>query len=276
MKFIKSKIFVVIVFGVLCAATAAGLFFARQYLNNRVAQETKKYLDIAHEIERGVVEHVPIYEDFSSPEKEANLRKYLLPDHLRMAAKTGQPPVEDDDDLVKRTGSGEFEQFDSGLDKMYYFYNVPRKYRCLRKDTLRGLEALLQRYQENLNARHSLPVVKLAISSAVRPVSYQNNLRSRNGNASFESSHSYGISFDIFYDDYLVSLPDSEVPGNLAASNEVLKNLRPQLGYLMGDALSRQFRSVLMDTLIQLQNEGLLYAILEKNQRCYHVTILAK
>ena len=131
---------------------------------------------------------------------------------------------------------------------------------------------MAERFQDNLRRRvPDAPVVKLAVSSTVRSVAYQQNLREKNANASFASSHSYGISYDIFYDDYFVALPQSGSRRSL--TSKITGDLRPRLGYLMGDALARQFRSVLLETLFQLQGEGKLYAILEKNQRCYHVTV---
>ena len=50
--------------------------------------------------------------------------------------------------------------------------------------------------------------------------------------------------------------------------------MRTQSGYLLGSALSRHFRAALMEALIQLQDEGRIYAILERNQRCYHVSVI--
>ena len=55
---------------------------------------------------------------------------------------------------------------------------------------------------------------------------------------------------------------------------EAVDAVRRQLGFLMGRARRRQFQAILADTILQLQTEGRLYAIWERNQRCYHVTIL--
>jgi len=275
MKDKLQKLIFVFIFLLFAVSVAAGWLGFSKYRAETV-QDVKSYIDKAYAIERAVVEHLPIYEDFSNSQKEASLRTHLLQDHLAEGKKTGIEMVQDEDELKKRTDAGEFKCLESGIDKMYYFYSLPEKYRCLAPHAVEGLNVLLNRFQENLNRRAPLPVIKLAISSAIRPISYQQSLRGRNGNASMESSHSYGISFDIFYDDFLVGLPPVSESSHNAASKEILEALRPRLAFLMGDALSRQFRAVLMETLIQLQDEGILYAILETNQRCYHITILKK
>ncbi|MBI3396030.1 MAG: hypothetical protein HY042_09355, partial [Spirochaetia bacterium] len=164
---------------------------------------------------------------------------------------------------------------EQNLDTPYYFYNVPAPSRFLTPEARDCLLLVTARFQENLKRRvPDAPLVKLAVSSAVRSVSYQKGLRERNANASFASSHSFGISFDLFYDDFFVALPLPAAAN--ATSQKILADLRPRVGYLMGDALASQFRSVLLETLYQLQTEGKLYAILEKNQRCYHVTVVHK
>ena len=81
-------------------------------------------------------------------------------------------------------------------------------------------------------------------------------------------------SFDIFYEDYYVQLPSPEKTGGVY--DRIKKSLHGRTGFLMGDALREQFRSVLMETLIELQREGVLYAFLEDDRRCYHITILVK
>ena len=115
--------------------------------------------------------------------------------------------------------------------------------------------------------------VKFAVSSMLRPTGYQTQLRDRNTNASLVSSHSQGVSFDIFYDEYFVRLPDP-APDLSAPEAAVQEALKQRVGYLLGASLRRQFRAALTETLLQLQDEGLVYVILEKRQRCYHVTVL--
>ncbi len=136
---------------------------------------------------------------------------------------------------------------------------------------LKGLNKIVTRFQKNIRKRiKNAPAVKVAISSVIRTTKYQKKLFG----VEFVSTHSYGSTFDIFFDDYFVQLPESKLLANNQTFKTIQKKMDKKFGFLLGDALRQQFRSILMETLIQLQNEGVLYAILEKRQRCYHITIL--
>ena len=248
-------------------AAVPAFHFLLERHEREVGEVLSAYLLTLQSLERNFVEHLPVYEDHVSPAQARLLRKHLLSDHLDFVRKQKLEPVTDDEDLRKKAAAGQFTSLSP-----YYFYNVPRKYRYLTPDAEEGLVRLAARFRKNLSRRHPFPTVKLAISSAVRPLDYQSNLRQKNANASLRSSHSYGVSFDIFYDDYYVSPPE---PG--ISSSEIRKfagELRVRHGFMMGDALRRQFHAILAETLIQAQEEGEIYAIHEKRQRCYHVTVL--
>lgn len=249
-----------------------GAFIAYHvYYNRTVQDDVQSYLQEVYRIERNFIENIPIYEDFATPGKEQALRRYLLPDHLRVAERYGIPPVKNDEEMMVLAERGELTLL-SGDSRLYYFYNVREKYRYLTPLAERGLQRLTERFQKNLRKRAELPSVKIAISSLLRPLIYQKSLRGRNVNATIVSTHFYGTSFDIFYDDYYVSLTPPKSSSRL--SRTILEQLKKRFGFLLGDSLRKQFRSILMETLLQLQEEGVLYAILERRQRCYHVTIL--
>lgn len=264
--FMWKKLVPVLTFVLGAGAVAAG---AMTILRAREAA-IRDYVKEAHRIEREFATKVPIYEDFATPEMEMNLRRYLLLDHLRVAEKEGIGLVESDAEVQKLVKDGRLVP--ARMDEetaAYHFHNVPKENRYLTPRAREGLELIAKRFQDNLAKRASgLPPVRIAISSVLRTTGYQRDLQKKNANASFASSHSYGVSFDIFYDDYYVKLA--------AAPAGVPDELRTRLGYLMGDSLMRQFRAVLIETLLELQKDGEIYAILEKNQRCYHVTVLAK
>jgi hypothetical protein len=248
------------------------IYATYRYYHANVAKDVSLFLKTAHEIERGCIEHIPLYDDYATPLMEQKLRTYLFPAHMDIARKSGITPVEQERGIPDLVRSGRLINLESGLDAPYYFYNVRKEFRVLSPEAAAGLRTVADRFDRNINEKNKLPRVKIAVSSALRPVSYQNGLRDQNLNATIVSTHSYGASFDIFYDDYFVVLPESE--GSNGISGAILSMLRSRMGFLLGDALRGQFRSILMDTLIQLQDEGALYAILEKRQRCYHVTIL--
>jgi hypothetical protein len=254
------------------AASCVSIFFSYRYYSFHIASDVKRYLDTIKTIERGYVEHIPLYNDYSTPLMEMKLRTYLFPAHMEVARKSGITPPEHDDAIPDIVSNGKLIDLKSGSDELYYFYNVNKKYRVLSPNAVCGLSALTRRFQKNIALRAKLSRVKIALSSVLRPVSYQLGLREKNYNATMATTHSYGVSFDIFYDDYYVALPRPICSNKI--SEALLMQLRTRMGFLMGDALREQFRSVLMETLIQLQDEGVIYVILEKQQRCYHVTVL--
>lgn len=259
--------------GVLGGAIITGLLLANYFQNREreAQQQLTEFLEAAQQHDRGYYSGLPIYEDWRNAERERQLRTYLLNDHLRIVQQAAVQPVVSEDDIPTLVELNRLAPIDNTTETKYYFFNVPDKHRYLVPFAASGLEELAARFQKNLKEREVYEHVKIAISSALRPANYQNNLRSRNANASIISSHSYGISFDIFYDDFYVYLPE---PIEGTAGAEAIDAVRRQLGFLMGRARRRQFQAILADTILQLQSEGRLYAIWERNQRCYHVTIL--
>lgn len=251
---------------------AISLFFYEKHLNERLVRETNAYLKSLYLIERSVIENIPVFDDFTSPSKEKKLRTYLLKYHQRAARKYGAGPAKDSSHTLELLREGKLTELESDPENPYYFYNVRKEHRYLTPMAAEGLMRTALRFQEKLRERGAIASAKLAVSSALRPLDYQEGLLSRNFNATLESTHSYGTSFDIFFDDYYVVLPEPE--SDSVTGRAIQENVRRRFGFLMGDALRRQFHPVLMETLIELQNEGLLYAILERKQRCYHVTVL--
>jgi len=267
---LRSRVLVWILAGAILSAASVAICY--RYYFTTIVGDVTTYLEKIHSIERGYIENIPLYDDYNTPAREMKLRTYLFPAHMDVALKSGMKPVDVDDSIRDLVSSKKLVQVKSGKDTLYYFYNVREKYRALTPRAACGLSVLAERFQQNIATRMTLPPVKIALSSLLRPAAYQSGLRAVNANATMVTTHSYGVSFDIYFDDYFVSLP-RPVPSN-AISASVMEMIRTRFGFLLGDALRGQFRSVLMETLIQLQEEGVLYAILEKNQRCYHVTIL--
>jgi hypothetical protein len=156
------------------------------------------------------------------------------------------------------------------IDKnnFYYFYGVPRQNRYLVPAASDLLTTIGSRFSGKLHAKGVNASVKFAVSSALRWDEYQNKLKEKNANAISESSHSYGASFDIFYDDYS-AFPDFAFIEN----RENAKQIRSAIAYLAGDSLRRQFKTVMAETLAELQEEGSLYFIYESRQKCFHITV---
>ncbi|MBN1496998.1 MAG: hypothetical protein JXA07_09535 [Spirochaetes bacterium] len=253
-------------------ASAVSIFLSYRYILSRTVRDVYSYLETIQKMEHRYIELIPLYEDYATTIIEKQLRTRLFQDHMRIALGSGNKPLERDEDIEPALESGRLVSLESGADAPYYFYNVRKLYRALDLDTARGLDRLAHRFQDSIMSRGDLPPVKIAISSALRPASYQSVLRDLNENAVPITTHSYSVSFDVFYDDYYVVLPYPENVNTLSAA--IIEMMRTRIGFMLGDSLRSQFRSVLAETLVRLQEEGLLYAILEKRQKCYHVTII--
>lgn len=255
----------------LLALSVLALLF--HFYNERVLSDVKGFLKEAYGAEDAFIRHIPIHEDFATPGKERILRSHLLADHLKAAKETGLASLADDAEIGKHVDAGRLVPLKGENEEaLFYFYGVPKPYRYLTPEAKKGLWALAARYQANLARRGKLPPVKLAVSSVLRPESYQKDLRKKNPNASLITTHSQGASFDLFYDDYFVVLVPAKISRGL--SGLILEELKKRMGFMLGDSLRRQLHSVLMETLLELQEEGKIYAILEKGQKCYHVTVL--
>ena len=267
----KNKSIFIITFFLFLTAVI-GAIMHHKWHTKKIEQELNQFISNAYKVERSVIEKIPIYEDFSNKKKEQTLRTYLLFDHMKIARSIGLSPVTEEDDISKHIEQGNLISIDTTPETLHYFYNVRKNFRYLTANGAWGLSLVTERFQKNISKRAKVPPIKIAVSSAIRSINYQNNLRNRNHNASFISSHCYGVSFDIFYDDYFVTLTkDTE---ERIIDQKTMGKMERRYGFILGHALRRQFKSVLMKTLLELQDEGYLYAILEKRQRCYHVTII--
>lgn len=260
----------IIVFILSVSATlliACVLFFI---CGKSVAGFVKSYSDMSYAYERGYIENIPVYRDFVKSALVGELQKYDLGVHMKEVVKTGISPMHDEKEIMENVRAGRLVELKSD-NELFYFHNVQKQYRYLTPATLEGLRLVAERFQEKVRLhKEGLPPVKIAVSSVIRTVDYQEKIFGRK----FVSAHSFGGCFDIFFEDYFVALPE-QGPGWWPA-NKIEPALRTRFGFLMGDSLREQFRTILMETLLELQREGVLYAFLEDDRRCYHITILVK
>jgi len=228
-----------------------------------VAADTGLALESFAALEDRVIRAFPIYEDY--PHRAAiEKRKFGYERHMQAARRFGIL-VKEEKDVLRLQGAGEYVSI-ADMQGVY-FYGVPRETRFLHTKGAAALAAVRDRFQKKLADREIRGRVLIAVSSAVRWSSYQRELQSRNGNAINESSHSYGVSFDLFFDDFYLFPEFSFAEGYPDA-----ERMRRFLGYLAGDALRRQLKTVLAEALEELEEEGRLYYIYEYNQRVFHVT----
>lgn len=269
------------------ALFTGALVFSALYGGARVAsqkwqQAQKNFYQYARSFERAVIDQVSIFEDYATEAVEKKLRKHLQADHMKAARlfvkQKGYEPLVSEKEATAAVKSGALAHAPGGTNALYYYYNVALEHRYLRPEALKTLELITLRFQEKISALGVQGDVKLAVSSALRTRGYQKSVRKKNQNAVIESTHSYGVSFDLFYEDFYVSLSSQEFLKEpdwvVSLYGESFEKLRVKHGFLLGDALRRQMHTLLHQSLVELQEEGVLYAILEKRQKCYHVTAL--
>ncbi|MCL1912175.1 MAG: DUF5715 family protein [Leptospirales bacterium] len=261
------RFFVTVILCLLCAA--AGYIAAKKRIESSISGDITSMIKES-QADQSFIEKIPIYEDYAGAQKEETLRKYLFNEHYAAVKRSGMEPVSSAAEIPAFVEKKLLVPVKAGADALFFFYGVKEDNRFLTPQALASLNQICANFNKRLE-NLKLPAVKIAISSALRPDDYQKDLRKNNQNATLISTHSYGMSFDIFYDDYYLVLPQ---PRPDVIPNEIADKLRRRFGFVLGDSLRRQLRTVLFQTLVDMQDSGEIYAIAEKNQRCYHITAI--
>lgn len=98
-----------------------------------------------------------------------------------------------------------------------------------------------------------IPLHRIIVSSVLRTEEDVARLRQRNGNASEQSCHRFGTTFDICYNRYSTVSPPGE-PERRAVQNDTLK-------------------WVLSEVLRDIREQGRCYIKYEVKQGCFHITV---
>ena len=117
------------------------------------------------------------------------------------------------------------------------------------------LDLIGRNFQDSL-AAHGLNPNKLVITSVLRTEADVTALRKRNTNASENSTHRYGTTFDLSYWRYVK-----------------VEDLR---GRPYEDVPPEYLRAVLGQALRDIHNQGLCYVKYERKQNCFQVTVRTK
>lgn len=206
--------------------------------------------------------------------EKRKLRRSLNASHVRAARHLGVTPIPTDSALGFATGLG-------GLDAESPYYTTRWGRGRLAPDALAGLDAIGERFHQRLAAA-GLPTVRFVVSSTFRTAEHQDRLRGSNPNAARgRSSHEYGTTFDIAYRRYQ---PVLEVPGLEAVPADMSTLKRLWLASELdaterawADRVSVEYAGLLEAelgrALIELESEGVLLALREVRQPCFHVTV---
>lgn len=164
------------------------------------------------------------------------------------ARRLGVPPVKDREEAELRKGElvyvGSNPYYTTDRRMSYSIpYLVPRAGGLLQKIARNFLDSL---------AVKGIPLHTLIVSSVLRTEDDVRRLRRSNGNASEESCHRFGTTFDICYNRYETVSPPGG-PERRAVGNDSLK-------------------WVLAEVLRDLRERGLCYVKHEVKQGCFHIT----
>ncbi len=168
--------------------------------------------------------------------------------HYPAAMACGVTPVENRAEAEYRkkellyVGANPYYMMDKAMNRSIP-YLVPKASHLLQHIGRRFLDSL---------AVKGIPLHKIIVTSVLRTEDDVRRLRRINGNASEQSCHRFGTTFDISYNRYhTVAPPDST---RRAVRNDSLK-------------------FVLSEVLRDIRSEGLCYIKYEVKQGCFHITV---
>lgn len=192
------------------------------------------------------IDNVPVSE-LSKEEKDL-LRKYDNSYHLAVARKKGLAQtftgnIKETSAIVQNYGLVKI------VDNKYYeLPSLTNSLPYLQPDAAEFLDILGKRFEERLKEEGLMPY-RFSVTSVLRTEESQKNLRKNNVNATNNnSSHYYGRTFDL-------------------SQTRFFERGNPKPVY------TYRLRNILLRELIEMQNEGLCYVLLEAQTKCIHVTV---
>ena len=218
--------------------------------------EDEEAADEVVELVQKAVEHKPEAKESkaakSSPKEIIYHRKRppysklfndLNEEHLNVAKRTGLKRVPKNRAEVESEGLVEIKDND-----LYIIYDLRYSVPFLTKNAARELEAIAQAFSDSLR-NHGLLDYKLVVSSVLRTEDDVLRLRrSGNPNASANSAHCYGTTFDIAYTRYY-------------REDESKEFMQPF-----------ELTKVLGEVLLDRRNAGHCLVKYERQEHCFHIT----
>lgn len=159
--------------------------------------------------------------------------------HLKIAKKQGIVPVETEEEANDR-----LEYIESC--SLYEVDKLTHSLPYLTKQAEEVLEQIAENFMDSLSSK-GVTNYKIVVTSLLRTKASVKNLRNKNLNASKNSAHLYGTTFDIAYSRFVKEGWGSEVKTDL-------------------------LKSILAEVLNDLRKKGGCYVKYEYKQGCFHVT----
>lgn len=166
--------------------------------------------------------------------------------HLEAAQRKGILPMGVRDDTTKYLNDMVRLPMELDLYKIDKLkYSVP----YLVTDASKLLVQISSNFRDSLVSK-KLPVYKLVITSVTRTLDDVASLTKRNGNASDNSAHCYGTTFDISWKRFEKRGPKGT-----------------------NDVSTDRLKLILGEVLHDLRQRGQCYVVHEKKQACFHITV---
>lgn len=196
--------------------------------------------------------------DYDAKGKPKHHRIYSVPDfdntfpdandtHLATATRLGVKPIKD-----RAQAERDKEELVYVASSPYFY--VKRLYNSIPYLVPRAallLEHIGRTFHDSLSVK-GIPLNTIMVTSLLRTEDDVARLRRYNGNASPNSAHRYGTTFDIAYNKYRMVQDPSQ----------------PKVRPVRDDTL----KYVLSEVLNDARRQGLCYVKYEKRQGCYHIT----
>lgn len=166
--------------------------------------------------------------------------------HLEAAQRKGIIPMETRNDTIKN--QGKMVRLPMELD-LYKMHNLTHSIPYLVDDASKLLLQISSNFRDSL-INKKLPVYKLVVTSVTRTLDDVSSLTKRNSNASHNSAHCYGTTFDVSWKRF-------EKRGPKGANDVSTDKLKLILGQVLHDLRQRDF----------------CYVVHERRQACFHITV---
>ncbi|MDX9696955.1 MAG: DUF5715 family protein [Bacteroidales bacterium] len=178
------------------------------------------------------------------------LKKYPNAYHLQVGQSKGIPAIKSQKEFEKNPGEY-ISKYDLRKLKDNKYYDVPflsHSLPYLKDDAVDFLDHLGLRFHKRLNEL-GIRRYKFSVTSVLRTTNDQKGLRKSNVNATpNNSSHYYGLTFDLAQTQFYESGKKDPV-------------------------YSYRLRNLLLRELIELQEQGKCYVLLENQTKCIHITV---
>jgi Family of unknown function (DUF5715) len=181
--------------------------------------------------------------DYNQKEFSRKLNDKIV-DYLDAAKRNGITACRDETDLRKRISEGKLVKVSSGNG--YVIEKMTFSYPFITGESKILLDEIARRFSEKCTQK-GLNGVKFYITSMTRRIDNVKNLRRYNGNASENSPHLYGNTFDISYRRFVARK------------------------WVLTECDKKFLKEALAEVIWQLKTENKCWATHEKMQSCYHV-----